>query len=97
METLQCVGKPQRDHEFSTLAGLEQAIIAARREIPMVKAPDTLVGKSIEWTGVHHSAHGDFTELSTHVVTYETEYTFYVTAGGKLATGDRSRRSRGGR
>jgi hypothetical protein len=51
----------------------------------MVKAPDTLVGKSIEWTGVHHSAHGDFTELSTHVVAYETEDTCYVTAGGKLA------------
>ncbi|MFZ1883186.1 MAG: hypothetical protein WAU53_06180 [Rhodoplanes sp.] len=51
----------------------------------MTKAPDTLVGKSIEWTGVHHSEHGDFTDLSTHVVTYETEETCYVTADGKLA------------
>ena len=50
----------------------------------MTKAPDTLVGKSIEWTGVHHSEHGDFTDISTHVVTYETEDTCYVTAGGKL-------------
>jgi hypothetical protein len=50
----------------------------------MTNAPDTLVGKSIEWTGVHHSEHGDFTDISTHVVTYETEDTCYVTAGGKL-------------
>ena len=48
----------------------------------MAKAPDTLVGKSIKWTGVHHSEHGDFTDLSTHVVTYETEGTCYVTADG---------------
>jgi hypothetical protein len=41
------------------------------------------VGKSIEWTGVHYSEHGDFKGLSTHVVTYETEDTCYVTAGGK--------------
>lgn len=52
-------------------------------------APDSLVGKSIEWTGVHHSEHGDFTDLSTHVVTYETEDRCYVTAGGKFA-GDAS-------
>jgi hypothetical protein len=55
----------------------------------MAKAPDTLVGKSIEWTGVHYSEHGDFTDLSTHVVTYETERTCYVTADGKLAGGAR--------
>lgn len=46
-------------------------------------APDTLVGRSLEWTGVHHSDVGDFTTLSTHVVTYETESRFYVTAGGE--------------
>ena len=50
----------------------------------MTKAPETLTGKSIEWTGVHHSEHGDFTDISTHVVTYETEDSCYVTAGGKL-------------
>lgn len=49
----------------------------------MAKAPETLAGKSIEWTGVHHSEQGDFTELSTHVVTYETETRFHVTAHGK--------------
>jgi len=49
----------------------------------MTHAPDTLVGKSIEWTGVHHSEHGDFTDLSIHVITYETEDRCYVTAGGK--------------
>jgi hypothetical protein len=49
----------------------------------MAIAPKTLVGKSIEWTGVHHSEHGDFTDISTHVVTCETEDTCYVTAGGK--------------
>jgi hypothetical protein len=51
----------------------------------MTNAPDTLAGKSIEWTGVHHSEHGDFTDLSTHVVTYVTEDRCYATAGGKLA------------
>lgn len=50
----------------------------------MTDAPDSLVGKSIEWTGVHHSEHGDFDDISTHTVTYETEITCYVTAGGKL-------------
>jgi hypothetical protein len=50
----------------------------------MTKAPETLVGKSIEWTGVHHSARGDFTDISTHVVTYETESICYVTAGEEL-------------
>lgn len=50
----------------------------------MTKAPETLVGRSIEWTGAHHSEHGDFTDISTHVVTYETEDGCYVTANGKL-------------
>ena len=49
----------------------------------MTQAPDTLAGKSIEWTGVHHSEQGDFHDISTHTVTYETESTCYVTAGGK--------------
>ena len=50
----------------------------------MAKAPDTLAGRSIEWTGVHHSGNGDFTDLSTHVVSYETDNTCFVTADGKL-------------
>ena len=50
----------------------------------MKKALDSLVGRSIEWTGVHHSENGDFPDISTHVVTYETEDTCYVTAAGKL-------------
>ncbi len=50
----------------------------------MAIAYDTLVGKSIEWTGVHHSEHGDFNDLSTHVVSYEKENHCYVTADGKL-------------
>jgi len=47
-------------------------------------APKTLVGKSIEWRGVHHSEQGGFDEISTHAVTYETETSCYVTAYGKL-------------
>jgi hypothetical protein len=50
----------------------------------MKRAPDKLVGKSIEWKGVHHSEQGDFNDISTHTVTYETESTCYVTAGGRL-------------
>ena len=50
----------------------------------MAVAPDTLVGKSLEWTGVHHSETGDFTDISTHTVSYETANTCYVTAGGQL-------------
>lgn len=49
----------------------------------MAVAPDTLVGMSLEWTGVHHSKAGDFAEISTHTVTYETPDTCYVTARGK--------------
>jgi hypothetical protein len=50
----------------------------------MAIAPDSLVGMSIEWTGVHHSEQGDFTDISTHTVSYETASTCYVTSGGKL-------------
>ena len=50
----------------------------------MAKAPESLVGKSLEWTGVHHSEAGDFTELTTHTVSYETETHCYVTANGAL-------------
>jgi hypothetical protein len=50
----------------------------------MKKAYKTLAGKSIKWTGVHHSEQGDFEDITTHVVSYETENTCYVTAGGKL-------------
>ncbi|MBA5779363.1 hypothetical protein H2509_19715 [Stappia sp. F7233] len=38
----------------------------------------------MEWTGVHHSRDGDFTDISTHVVTYDTESRCHVTAGGRL-------------
>ena len=51
----------------------------------MTEAPESLVGLSIEWTGVHHSATGDFTDISTHTVTYETAERCFVTAGGRLA------------
>lgn len=47
-------------------------------------APETLIGTSLEWTGIHHSGRGDFEDLSTHIVSYETETTCYVTAGGQL-------------
>jgi len=46
-------------------------------------APDSLVGKSLEWNGVHHSEQGDFSDISTHTVTYVTENSCYVTSGGK--------------
>lgn len=48
----------------------------------MNKAFDSLVGKSLEWTGVHHSLQGDFEEISTHTVSYRTADTCYVTACG---------------
>jgi hypothetical protein len=50
----------------------------------MTTAWDTLAGKSIEWTGVHYSKHGDFTDISSHIVAYETDDRYYVTADGKL-------------
>lgn len=49
-----------------------------------MQAPEELTGLSLEWTGRHHSAGGDFEDLSTHTVSYETESTCYVTTGGKL-------------
>ncbi|MFC6632789.1 hypothetical protein [Microbulbifer taiwanensis] len=45
---------------------------------------ECLAGLSLEWTGVHHSQGGDFTDLSTHTVSYETDSECYVTAAGKL-------------
>ena len=45
---------------------------------------DSLVGRSLEWRGVHHTPGGDFADLSTHTVTYETAHHCYVTAGGEL-------------
>ncbi|WP_199913552.1 hypothetical protein [Ruegeria sp. Alg231-54] len=50
----------------------------------MAEAPETLVGTSLKWTGVHHSELGDFKNLSTHTVSYETETTCYVTSESKL-------------
>jgi hypothetical protein len=59
-------------------------VVWREQEGMMATAWDTLVGKSVEWTGVHHSESGDFTDISSHIVSYETENTCYVTAGGKL-------------
>lgn len=50
----------------------------------MPSAPESLIGLSIEWTGVHHSGLGDFKDLSTHTVSYETATECYVTANGEL-------------
>jgi len=50
----------------------------------MNTAFESLEGRSLEWTGVHHSEGGDFEDISTHVVTYETADQCYVTAGGQL-------------
>lgn len=50
----------------------------------MATAPDSLVGRSLEWTGVHHSADGDFADLSTHVVNYESPNQCFVTASGQV-------------
>ena len=48
----------------------------------MAVCPESLVGLSLEWTGVHHSEEGDFEDLTTHTVTYETETHAYVTVDG---------------
>ncbi|GAA5444058.1 hypothetical protein Misp06_02241 [Microbulbifer sp. NBRC 101763] len=50
----------------------------------MSRTFESLVGLSLEWTGTHYSEGGDFPDLSTHIVSYETESSCYVTAGGKL-------------
>ncbi|ABP55372.1 hypothetical protein [Salinispora tropica] len=49
-----------------------------------MEAWETLAGRSVEWKGVHHSMHGDFRDISTHTVTYESRDRCYVTADGKL-------------
>lgn len=49
-----------------------------------MEAPEKITGPSLEWTGRHHSSLGDFGDLSTHTVTYETDTTCSVTSGGKL-------------
>ncbi len=50
----------------------------------MVVAPETLVGMGLKWTGEHHSEQGNFQDISTHTVCYETETTCYVLAEGKV-------------
>ena len=50
----------------------------------MTAAPNSLVGMALEWTGRHHSETGDFHDLSTHTICYETETTCYALAGGKV-------------
>lgn len=49
-----------------------------------MEAWDTLAGRSVEWKGVHHSTHGDFTDISTHIVSYESRDRCYVTTGDKI-------------
>jgi len=46
-------------------------------------APEKITGMSLEWTGHHHSAAGDFEDLSTHTLTYVTDTTCFATAGGE--------------
>ncbi|MFA0811628.1 hypothetical protein [Microbulbifer epialgicus] len=50
----------------------------------MSRTFESLVGLSLEWTGTHYSEEGDFPDLSTYIVSYETGSSCYVTAGGKL-------------
>ena len=50
----------------------------------MMTAFESLAGRSLEWTGRHHSVDGDFKDLSTHTVTYVTADECYVTADGRL-------------
>jgi hypothetical protein len=78
-----------RDHRLAHPGStLEQARSgrdgSAERTTIVSSAPISLVGQSIEWRGVHHSQHGDFTEISTHVVTYETADSCFITAAGRL-------------
>lgn len=49
-----------------------------------MEAPERVTGLSLRWTGRHHSEQGDFGDLSTHTVTYETDTTCYVTSEGRL-------------
>lgn len=49
-----------------------------------MQAPESITGLSLEWVGRHHSPKGDFGDLSSHTVTYETDTTCYVTADGNL-------------
>jgi hypothetical protein len=50
----------------------------------MTSAPESISGLSFEWQGVHHSREGDFGQISTHTVTYESDTHNYVTVGGKV-------------
>ncbi|WP_223874520.1 hypothetical protein [Salinispora fenicalii] len=45
---------------------------------------ETPAGRSVEWKGVHHSTHGDFADISTHTVSYESRDRCYVTTDGRL-------------
>lgn len=50
----------------------------------MGKAPESLAGLSLEWTGRHHSVTGDFPDLSTHTLSYDTDSTCRAWAGGQI-------------
>ncbi len=49
----------------------------------MSRTFENLKGLSLEWTGTHYSRQGDFPDLSTHIVSYETETSCYITSPGK--------------
>ncbi len=57
----------------------------SEREQAIHSAYKTLAGRSIEWAGVYRSEHGDFKDLASHTVSYETEDRCFVTADGKWA------------
>ncbi|WP_226643052.1 hypothetical protein [Microbulbifer variabilis] len=50
----------------------------------MSRTFESLAGLSLEWTGTHYSKQGDFPELSTHIVSYDTDSSCSITALGKL-------------
>jgi hypothetical protein len=68
---------------WRAFAGCGQGATGKKLEMRMNAAPETLTGLSIEWTGAHHSAGGDFGGLSTHVVSYETRDRCRITADGR--------------
>jgi hypothetical protein len=83
------VGAPIVSRLFSGRA-LEVEAAASTQKDPqrghreIMNAPKKITGLSLEWTGHHHSQLGDFEDLTTHTVTYETDSACYVTSNNKL-------------
>lgn len=50
----------------------------------MAIAPASLTGMNLEWTGRHHSQMGDFQDLSTHTLSYDTETTCRAWSHGQV-------------